>query len=192
MSRNMHNMLARGEVALGDSSPKLQTLQVKMLADEGKAGVEHFEPYGWTSAPLAGAEVFVSFLDGDRSHGIVTVATDRRYRIQDLQPGEVAIFTHEGDSIIFRNGHEIDLATHTLNIVATTINSRGAWQHTGKLTASDDVLARTVSLYNHEHSGVQPGSGYSGPPIGGGSDGGGLGIMSGDGGAAAAYLGGIA
>jgi phage baseplate assembly protein gpV len=36
---------------------------------------------------------------------------------------------------------------------------------TGKLTASDDVIANGISLHDHKHDGVQTGSGQTGTPV---------------------------
>ncbi|MBC7213051.1 MAG: phage baseplate assembly protein, partial [Pseudomonas sp.] len=86
----MRNFLARGVVALVDAGRKLQGLQMRLTADEVKDGMEHFEPYGFTSNPLPGAEALAAFLGGDRSHGVVVCVADRRFRLQALKSGEVA------------------------------------------------------------------------------------------------------
>ncbi|SFH33260.1 phage baseplate assembly protein V [Pseudomonas sp. NFACC45] len=36
---------------------------------------------------------------------------------------------------------------------------------TGKVTVSEDVVAAGISLVNHPHSGVTPGSGMTGNPV---------------------------
>ena len=69
--RRIGNMLSRGTVAAVNAASKMQGLQLRLLADEVKDSVEHFEPYGFTSHPNGGAEAVAVFLDGDRSHGIV-------------------------------------------------------------------------------------------------------------------------
>jgi phage baseplate assembly protein V len=167
---NLKTMLARGTVVLVDAAKKLQSLQVRLTAGELKDGAEHFEPYGFTSNPLAGAEVLTAFIGGDRSHAVVLVATDRRYRIQELEPGEVAIFTDEGDRIHFKRGRIIDIETGTLNIKATTaVNiDTPVINQTGKIVSQGDQVAAGVSQIHHPHGGVQAGSGQSGAPVAGG------------------------
>ena len=49
-------LLARGTVVLANSATKLQSLQMRLTAGEVNDDMEHFEPYGFTSNPLAGAE----------------------------------------------------------------------------------------------------------------------------------------
>lgn len=50
-------------------------------------------------------------------------------------------------------------------LVSDTVDIVGDVNVTGKLTASDDVLAGSVSLKNHKHSGVQSGGAQSGAPV---------------------------
>lgn len=167
---NLKNMLARGTVVLVDAAKKLQGLQVRLTAGELKDGAEHFEPYGLTSNPLPGAEVLAAFIGGDRSHAVVLVAADRRYRIQGLAPGEVAIYTDEGDRIHFKRGRIIDIETGTLNIKATTaVNiDSPVINQTGDIVSQGDQVAAGVSQIHHPHGGVQAGSGQSAAPIAGG------------------------
>jgi phage baseplate assembly protein V len=161
------NVLTRGVVALASSASKLQTLQMRLTAGEVKDGMEHLEPYGFTSCPHAGAEALAGFMGGDRSHGVVIVVSDRRYRIQELEPGEVAIYTDEGDKVHFKRGRVIAVETGTLNITATdsvNFNTPKITQ-TGQIISQGDQLAGGVSQINHPHSGVQAGNGQSGPPV---------------------------
>lgn len=163
------NMLARGTVVLVDALKKMQSLQMRLTAGELKDNAEHFEPYGFTSNLLAGAEVLTAFIGGDRSHAVVLVAADRRYRIQSMKPGEVAIYTDEGDKIHFKRGRIIDIETGTLNIKATTaVNfETPVINQTGQIVSVGDQLAGGISQINHVHTGVQAGSGQSGAPAAG-------------------------
>lgn len=112
-ARRLGNLLARGVVSVVNAAAKMQVLQVKLLAGEAKAGLEHFEPYGFTAHPHVGAEALAVFLDGDRSHGIVIVTPDRRYRLTGLAAGEVALYTDEGDKIVLKRGNVIEITAAT-------------------------------------------------------------------------------
>ena len=171
MRNGLANILARGVVALGNSASKLQSLQLRLLAGEVKDNMEHLEPYGFTACPLAGAEALAGFIGGDRSHGVVIVVADRRFRLQGLKPGEVALYTDEGDKFHFKRGRVIDLETVTLNIKASdSVNfDTPLITSTGRIESDGDQVAAGVSQVNHSHSDVQPGSGESGPPVGGGA-----------------------
>jgi phage baseplate assembly protein V len=161
--RKINNLLSRGTVTLTQPAGKLQTLQVALLDDEAKDGVEHFEPFGFTSNPHPGAEVLAAFIEGDRSHGVIIAAADRRYRLQNLQGGEVAIYDDHGASIaltqtgiiIIGGGHPINISgAATINIASGTVNVTGG-----------DVTADGISLKNHKHGGVQAGAAQTGVPV---------------------------
>ena len=166
----LNRMLVRGTVVLVDSARKLQALQMRLTAGEVKDSLEHFEPYGFTSNPLAGAEGIAAFLGGDRSHGVLLVVADRRYRIQQLKPGEVAIYTDEGDKVHFKRGRIIDIETETLNIRASAaVNiETPVINQTGQIISDGDQIAGGVSQINHPHGSVMRGTDQSGPPVGGG------------------------
>ncbi len=166
----LNRMLVRGTVVLVDSARKLQALQMRLTAGEVKDGLEHFEPYGFTSNPLAGAEGIAAFIGGDRSHGVLLVVADRRYRIQGMEPGEVAIYTDEGAKIHLKRGRIIDIEADVINFkAATAVNfDTPAITQTGTITSDGDQVAGGVSQINHPHGGVLRGSDQSGAPIGGG------------------------
>lgn len=164
----LKQMIARGVVAMVDSARKLQTLQLRLTADEVKDGVEHFEPYGYTSCPLPGAEHLTVFPGGDRSHGITLVVADRRYRLPNLKGGEVALYTDEGDFIHLKRGRIIDIETETLNIKAAqgVHFDTPTITQTGSIESVGDQIAGGVSQINHPHKDTMPAEGYqSGPPV---------------------------
>lgn len=166
----LNRMLVRGTVVLVDSARKLQALQMRLTAGEVKDGLEHFEPYGFTSNPLAGAEGIAAFIGGDRSHGVLLVVADRRYRIQGMEPGEVAIYTDEGAKVHLKRGRIIDIEADVINFKAgTAVNfDTPAITQTGTITSDGDQVAGGVSQINHLHGGVLHGGDQSGAPIGGG------------------------
>lgn len=154
MSR-LSNFLVRGVLALASPGSKMQSVQMKLTADEVKDGIEHFEPYGFTSNPQPGAEGLVAFINGDRSHGVVISIADRRFRLQGLKSGEVALHTDEGDFLHFKRGREIAIETLTLNVKAATgVNfDTPLIRTTGRIEAAGDVVAAGVSTSQHVHEG---------------------------------------
>ena len=161
------NFLARGVVALANSASKLQSLQLRLLAGEVKDQVEHLEPYGFTACPHAGAEALAGFIGGDRSHAVVIVVADRRFRLPGLSSGEVAMYTDEGDKLHFKRGRIIDIETVTLNVKATeAVNfDTPLIKTTGRIESDGDQVAGGVSQINHPHENVQRGTDQSGPPV---------------------------
>ena len=111
--RELLNTLVRGVVNLVNPAGAIQSLQMTLTADEVKDGLEHFEPYGYTSNPHPGAEGLTAFIGGDRSHGVVICVSDRRFRMTGLKNGEVALHTDEGDFIHFKRNRVIELQTLT-------------------------------------------------------------------------------
>lgn len=98
-ARKISNLLGRGRVTGVNGKSKMRTLQIGLLAGETKDGIEHFEPYGFTSEVMEGSEPIAGFFDGDRSHGVVIVVADRRYRLTSMAPGEVAIYDDQGQVV---------------------------------------------------------------------------------------------
>jgi phage baseplate assembly protein V len=153
------NLVSRGYITFSNSANRCQTLQINMSGGEQKSDIEHIEPYGFTSRPLDGAEAVALFLDGDKSHGVVLVAGDRRYRIKSLEKGEVAIYTDEGDYIIFNRNNEINVKTKKfivnaddaieLNTKNLTVNaSSGSQFDTPLFKSSGEIEDKTSTISN--------------------------------------------
>lgn len=153
-SRRASQTMARGVITRGDTSKKMQQVDVRLLADETKTDVEHWEPYGFTAAPQAGAEALVAFPGGKRSHGVVVAVADRRYRLKGLAGGEVAMYDDQGQKVVMgRSGMTI------VSKGNVTLDCSG-----GDLIVTGDVIADGVSLKTHVHTDVMPGTALTGPP----------------------------
>ncbi len=100
-------LLGRGTLIRTDDAPKMRTVQSEFLKGDVRDGLEHFEPYGWTSRAKPGAECLGGFFNGDRSHGVIIVTADRRYRLH-IEEGEVAVFDDQGQKVhLKRDGIEV-------------------------------------------------------------------------------------
>ncbi len=115
-------MLAIGRAVLNAVSDggKVQLVQASLLDDETRDKVERMAEYGFTSVPLAGAQAVVVCVGGERGHGVVIATGDARHRLSGLQPGEVALYTDEGDKIVLKRGKLIEIETNTLVVKAAT------------------------------------------------------------------------
>lgn len=164
--------IGRAIVKLITDSTKIQELQLQLLSDELRARVERFQDYGFTSVPMEGAEAIVLFVGGDRSHGIAVKVDDRRYRKKDLEPGEVCMYTKNGDYVLIKDGGIIEVkASDELKVDAPLATFTGDVHVEGNITCDGDVSDANGSMqemrdtYNsHKHGGVQTGGGQTATP----------------------------
>lgn len=103
-------------VAARNSHGKLIGVDMQGLSGESVSG-ELFQHYGFSSAPLPGAEYLVIPVGGNSKHAIVAASEDGRYRI-GLQDGEVSIYTDEGDYVHLKRGRVVEIVTDTLVVKA--------------------------------------------------------------------------
>lgn len=134
------NSIARAVVQLVDDAKKQQMAQVGVLEGEDVDDAEHFQPYGFSSVPLPGAEAIVLFPGGDRGHPLVPVVSDRRYRPTSGQAGEVVLYTDEGDKIRLGRGHVISLSTTGQVKLGSTSASSGVIKGGQRDTAEQTFL----------------------------------------------------
>ena len=127
LKRRIQLMLSRAVVKVIYDSYKLQNVQVTLLSGEVMDDVERFQNYGFTGHPPQGSEAIVASLGGSRSHAVVICVENREFRLRNLQKGEVALYTDEGDVIHFKRGNQILIdSAHTVNVNgATEVNVNG-------------------------------------------------------------------
>lgn len=118
LRRRVATLISRAVLGGVNAQPGCQTLQVTILADEPQTGVEHLEPYGFTSNPLAGSEGVILNVAGQRGAAIGINFGDRRVRVAGLKPGEVCVYTDEGDKIHLMRERHMRLETLHLEIMA--------------------------------------------------------------------------
>ncbi|CAI8928592.1 Phage baseplate assembly protein V [Pseudomonas sp. IT-P171] len=164
LGNRVRMMFGRGVLrAVSDTGPR-QQVQVELLKDELRDGLEHMQNYGFTSHPLGG-DCAVAFSGGVREQGIVLVIDDRRYRIP-LLAGEVAIYDDLGNKIeLLREMVKITAVQH-LEVVAPTIKLIGDLEVIGNISTTGTITNNSKNIGSaHQHSGVTAGSGNSGGPV---------------------------
>lgn len=151
--RRLALLVSRAVVTLVNDATKMQTLQLGLLADEALDGAEHWQPYGLTYKPHAGAEALVLAVGGHRAHSVVIACADRRYRLTSLEDGEVALYSDEGDKVHLKRGRVIEVLTETLNITASTaVNiDTPVINTTGQIISAGDQVADGISQVGHRH-----------------------------------------
>lgn len=177
LKRRVQLLVTRSVVRLVDPAAMLQQLQVEALANEVLDQVEHWEPYGYTSRPHPGAEALLLSLGGRRGHTVAVNVADRRFRLKNLKPGEVALYDDLGNVIVFERDQvrveavqHIDVTAPTCHITATTthdgnVTINGNVVVDGNITASGDITDGVGSMqgmrdtYNgHNHPGDSGGT----------------------------------
>jgi len=149
----------RGVLGIANTAPNIALVQIAGLTGETVQDNELFQHYGYSSNPPAGSAVIVLPLGGKSSQGVIIASEHAQFRVKNLKPGEVAIYTAEGDSIVLKNGHLIEVTTQTLKITATTkvdITTPLLQVNGG------DIKADAISLKGHKHS--DPQGGITGTP----------------------------
>ena len=148
LQRRVSLMVSRAVVALVDDSLKMQGLQVNLLANVTRDGVERFQNYGFTSNPHPGAEAIVVSVGGNQDHGIAIVVDDRRYRLIGLAEGEAVLSDDLGQKVhLTRNGIVINGAGLPVTVLNTPhvdfntpiVSMSGDLRVAGNVTAGKDV-----------------------------------------------------
>jgi len=167
--RSINLMVGRAVVSLVNDALKMQGVQVSLLADEVRDNVERFQQYGYTSHPHPGAEAIVVSIGGNRNHAVVICCDDRRYRLQGLAEGEVAMYDDLGSKIVLKRGNIIEVTAATkVRVVTPLLEVTGDIKADGKVEAGGDMRdtiatnARTLKgvrdQYNvHTHNDPQGG-----------------------------------
>lgn len=146
-SVRLANMIGRATVTSVDDARQVQDLQVELLEGEVRDEVERFGEYGFTSVPPKDSEAVVIFVGGRRDHGLAIGVEDRRYRLKNLQPGEVGVYDMTGTRIVLKANGDLEIVPSSGKAKLT-----GDLEITGTLTAAGDVVAGAVSLKSHTHS----------------------------------------
>lgn len=118
LRRRIATMVGRCILHAVNAGTGIQTVQVQVLADEVMDGVEHMEPYGFTSHPLSGAEGVLLNVAGQRGAAVAVCLGNRAFRLKELLAGEVALYTDEGDKLVFKRNHHVELTTLHVRIMA--------------------------------------------------------------------------
>lgn len=127
-----------------DSTTKVQMLQLTGLAGEKLDGAEYFQHYGFTSNPLAGSMGIAIPLNGATSHTVIVATEHGAYRLTSLKPGEVALYTDEGTSIVLKRGKIVETTCDVYRVKCKTYEvdaEESADFTTPQLTASEQVIA---------------------------------------------------
>lgn len=128
-----------------DSDGGVQAVQADALAGERLQDAELFQHYGYTSNPPPGSMAMVLPLGGRTSHSVVIATEHGSYRLQSLQPGEVALYSDEGSKIVLKRGRIIAVECDTFQLDCKTWQVNASEQAsfaTPKLNTSAQFIAQ--------------------------------------------------
>lgn len=122
VKRRIRTLFLRAIVESINDAKGIQLVQVSGLADEVLDGVERLQNYGMTSNPPPKSEAFIAFVGADRSNGVILAIENRTFRFKSLKPGEVCLYTDEGDYLKFSRGNHIEVQAGTkVTVTSPTI-----------------------------------------------------------------------
>ena len=153
------NLLCRGVLTLVNDEEGVQLVQTSLLADEVRSDIEHPTEYGFTSKAIPGAQTISIFYGGNRDNGSVITVYDQRYRIKNLEDGDVCIYNNEGNTICLKQGGLIEITAPLVRIIGNlevtgTINATGDISSAANVTDFKRTMDNDRSIYNvHRHGG---------------------------------------
>lgn len=127
-----------------NSGTKVSLLQARGLAGEAVDSVEYFQHYGLTSSPPAGSMGIALPLNGATSHTVIIATEHGTYRLKSLNPGEVALYTDEGASVVLKRGKIIEATCdeYRVNCKKYSVNAADSADFsTPRVTATQEVIA---------------------------------------------------
>ena len=118
LKRIINNIFSRGKLLSLDISTKVPRAKVGLLAQEIYEGLEFPQDYGIKSLPPNkigedddevnyAVEVLTAFLGGNRDHGTILKAFIRNIMPDDLEPGEVILYSVFGTNIKLNKDGEV-------------------------------------------------------------------------------------
>lgn len=133
------NLLLRGVVSLVNNDGGVQKVQLKM--HDGAQNAERLQNYGHVSYPKQGAEGIVLALSGHRSHSVMIVCDDRRYRL-DLEEGESALYDDLGQKVHLKRDGIYMYSPFIVHIEAPESTIKSNTTIDGMLTVNDKITAK--------------------------------------------------
>ncbi|MBW6402088.1 phage baseplate assembly protein V [Roseomonas sp. HJA6] len=170
----LRGQAVRGVVtAIRDGGPA-QTVDVETHEGVMRSGIEVLQQYGVTSRAPDGAIVVLLALGGDQGDQVALPVACPSGRMAGLAPGEVALHDDAGNRVHLKAGGvlEIRCATSLLAVVGGTefevtaggVRIKGDVEVEGRIHATGDIVAGSISLQTHRHGGVDPGAALTDQP----------------------------
>ena len=171
--QQLRGQLARAVVGSVDDTLDVQTANLTTHDGVDRTAVGVHQPYGHASLPPDQPLTVVLAIGGDQGQQVALQLASTAYRFGKLQPGESALYTHEGTRLHLRVGGVAELlAKALLKLAADTITLTAAdgITITGPVTFASPVtfadavtFAKDVTVAGNLHvGGTVTGTGSSG------------------------------
>jgi len=181
LKRKIENMITRAVLKLINITDGKVIVQVSGLSDEVRSDIEHLQQYGFRSMPKEGARGVWIAHGGNKDNSLLIVIDDKRHgKEPEYVPGESRQYDDQGDfHRIFEKKHRLQGDDYEFRIdddnkiefvagsLKFTVGGEIYTFTSSKLqTTTADVVAKTISLLNHDHpiTGGSSAPGPTGPP----------------------------
>jgi len=177
--RRIQMMVAPTTITATNDTGPVHRVQVKVTPRETIDDVPVLQLYGVTSHAQPGSNGLALFCAGDRSNPVIIATGNQAARMRNIQPGEVALYTDEGDYVKLARGKIVEVQSGSeLRVTAplVTINATNKVRMvTPRLEVTGDIIdhcdtqshtaANMRQIYNtHTHPNVQSGPANTGVP----------------------------
>lgn len=157
VKRRVRMTVLRAVVKMVADERKFQRLQLAKLAGVVDDDVEHFQPYGFWSVPLNGAEALYFAIGGRPDDGVVGVVSDRRYRPVGHAEGESGL--HFKETVLVRCAGPDDAPELHLGADEATEHVARAERVDAELSRiASELSALTTTFNGHVHVGAVAGT----------------------------------
>jgi phage baseplate assembly protein V len=149
--RRLRMLVDRTRMVRARYEGKVRVLQVSSREGAAQDDVEHLEPAGFSSHPLAGAEAVVLNLGGNSSRAVVILVNDRSHRVV-LEEGESAIYNMpHGDFVKVRKDRSIHLKSAVKVLIESPESEFTDAVKMKSLAVTNDAVIGGKSFLNHDH-----------------------------------------
>jgi phage gp45-like len=154
----MAELIERATLTARDEDSGTRLVQCSFAGGYQRSKLEHVEPYGFTTEPFKDGETdaVVVNLNENKSHSLVVMINDHRYRLTGLQDGEVCMYDDKKRKIYLkREGIEIDgvddpVEVHTNGDIKVKSGANITLQADGKIdikaAGNVNITGATINL----------------------------------------------
>ena len=140
------------KITATDDTGPVHRAQIRGFPPETIDHMPVLQIYGLASHAMPGSDAMALFASGDRSNGVIVATGNQQFRLRNLAAGEVALYTDEGDKIVFSRGRVVALTCGTkVHIDCPLVEMTGDLHVTGEVVRGWGT-GDQVTLGQHTHT----------------------------------------